>query len=311
MIAALLVLSGLSLLVLPGISGPPLRLPAAGWTRLAAASLLLGFAALEIGLMLLALPTVLRALHAAGFASICERVLTPLAPGGDVLGWAAALLAVVFGSRAWRAARRSYRAACAAEVEPWFGRHEDWDEFELVVLPTERVLAVSVPGAQRQVVISDGLVERLDADQLDAVLRHEATHHRFRHWRFSLLAISVERALRPLPFVARSTRALRTSLEAWADEAAAGDSASGRALVRRAIVALAGPVEDGTPRCPSRRLVRERARRLEHAPRAGAIVLRLAVLTPVFVLGVASVVLLASWAVGMHHAAALTGYCPD
>ena len=277
----------------------------------AAGSLLVGFVVLELGLMLLALPTVLRALHAAGFASICERVLKPLSPGGDLLGWAAALLAAAVGVRAVIAGRRAYRSACAAEVEPWLGRHEDRGEFELVVLPTERLLAVSVPGAQRQVVISDGLVERLDADQLDAVIRHEATHQRCRHWRFSLLAVSVERALRPLPLVARSTRALGTALEAWADEGAAGDSLSGRALVRRAIVAVAGPVEESGPRCPSSRLVRERARRLEYAPGSGGFALRVAVLAPVLVLFVTSILLLVGWTVGMHHAAALTGYCPD
>ena len=311
MIAALLVVSGLALVVLPGLYGPGLRLPAAECARLGAASLLLGFAALELGLVLVALPTVLRALHAAGFASICENVLTPLAPGGDLLGWFSAGLAVVVGARALSSGTRAYRDACAVEIEPWLGRHEDRGEFELVVLPTQRLLAVSVPGAQPQVLISDGLCERLDSDQLEAVIRHEAMHQRFRHWRFLLLAISVERALFPIPLVKRSTRTLRTALEAWADESAAGDSASGRALMRRALVAVAGEVEDADPRCAAKRVVRDRARRLERAPRPSPVVLRLAVHGPLLMLGVASLVLLTGWVAGAHHATALTGYCPD
>ena len=311
MIAALLVVAGMVLVVIPGIIGPPLRVPAAEWARGAAASLLLGVLAIETGLVLLALPTVLLELHAAGFASICERVLTPLAPGGDALGWIAALAAVAVAARAWWAGRCAHRSACAVEVEPWLGRHEDRGAFELVVLPTPSLLAVSVPTAHPQVLISDGLVERLDADQLEAVIRHEATHHRFGHWRFSMLATAVERALRPLPLVSRSADALRNALEAWADEAAAGSSASGRALVRDAIVAVAGPVEGSRPPSGSRRVVRSRTRRLERSPGAGAVAFRLAVHAPVLVLGMATVALLASWAVGAHHAAALAGYCPD
>jgi len=311
MIAALLVLAGFALVVLPGLIGPPLRLPAAEWARVAGASLLLGFAAIEIGLVLLALPTVLRALHAAGFASICERVLTPLAPGGDLLGWISGLVAMVIGVRAWRAGRRAYRNACAVEAEPWLGRHEDRGDFELVVLPTSRLVAVSVPAAQPQVLISDGLVERLDTDQLEAVIRHEATHHRFGHWRFSLLATSIERGLRPLPLVAKSSQSLRTALEVWADETAAGDSASGRALVRDAIVAVAGPVEDPQPHCASRRILRDRTRRLERGPAVRTVAFRLVIHAPALVLAMVSLALLTGWAVGAHHAAALTGYCPD
>ena len=311
MIAALLALLGLVLVVLPGVSGPPLRLPAAEWARLAGVALLLGFLAIEVGLTLLALPTVLRSLHAAGLASICERVLTPLSPGGEPVGWAAAVLAVVVGARAWRAGRRAHRRARGVEAEPWLGLHEDRGEFELVILPTPSLVAVSVPGPQPQVLISDGLVDRLDADQLDAVLRHEATHHRFRHWRFSFLAAAVERGLHPIPLVRRSTNALRTSLEGWADEVAADGSESGRALVRETLAAVAGPGSEPVPGCSSAPVVRARTRRLEYGAQSRSFALRVAVHAPVLTLGILGLVLVSGWVVGVHHAAALTGYCPD
>jgi len=310
MIAALLVLTGAALVALPGLVGTPLRVPAAEWARVAAASLFAGFATIETGLLLLALPTVLRALHAAGVASICEHVLTPLAPGGAVLGWTCALVATVIGVRAWRSGRRAFRTACAVEAEPWLGRHEDRGDFELVVLPTDALLAVSVPAPQPQVLISDGLVERLDADQLEAVICHEATHHRCGHWRYLLLATAVERGLRPLPLVARSTQSLRNALEVWADDTAAGKSASGRALVCSAIVAVAGPVEDTTAPKGPRRALRDRTRRLERGPATRGLPWRLAVHAPTLVLAFITVVLLATWAVGTQHAAALTHLCP-
>jgi Zn-dependent protease with chaperone function len=304
MIAALLALLGFVLIVLPGVSGPPLRLPASEWARVAAAALLLGFVAFEIGLVLLAMPTMLRALHAVGLAEVCESVAGPVTPGGDVIGWFAFVLAALVAVRASSAWRRARRSTCVAEAEPWLGRHEDRGDFELVVLPTPELVAVSVPAAQPQVLISDGLVERLETEQLEAVIRHEAMHHRFRHWQFSLLATSIERSLRPLPGVVRSTRALRNALEEWADEGAAGDTVAGRAVVRDAIVAVAGPV-DGAPESA----VGNRARRLDRGPSGRTFALRILVHAPVLLLGMTLVALSAGWAAGAHHVTALVGYC--
>ena len=297
MIAALLVLVGLLLLVVPGFIGIPNRGSGREWAQLSFASLLLGFATFEIGLTLVALPTVLLTLHAAGFAAICEHVLTPLSPGGDVIGWTAALVAGSVAARAWYAGKRGHQQACAAEVEPWLGRHENRGDFDLVVLPTTRLLAMSVPSEQPQVLISDGLVDRLDPDQVEAVIRHEATHHRCRHWRYSLIAASIERSLRPIPGMRKSTEVLRTALESWADEAAAGGSVAGRALVRRAITALAGPID--------------RRRRLDRSPARATVGLRFATYAPLLILAVVSLALFTGWVVGAHHAAALGGYCPD
>jgi len=310
MIAALLALLGLVLIVLPGLSRFPARLPAAEWARIAATSLLFGFIAFELGLVLLALPTVLHSMHAAGFAAICEKVLTPLSPGGDLVGWVAAIIAVVVALRAARAVRRARRNTSVVEAEPWLGRHENRGDFELVILPTPELLAVSVPAAPPQVLISDGLVERLDDEQLEAVIRHEASHHRFGHWRFSLLAAAVERGLWRVPLVARATESLRCALEGWADEAAAGDSPLGRSTVRDALVAVAGPIDDPVFHEP-RRALRDRAHRLDRGPSARTFVLRFVVHAPVIVFAVTSVVLLVGWAAGAQHAAAVAGYCPD
>jgi beta-lactamase regulating signal transducer with metallopeptidase domain len=242
-------------------------------------------------------------------AEICEGVLRPLSPGGDLTGWIAIMLALVVGTRAWRTTKRAVKSAEAVEAEPWLGRHEDRGDFELVVLPTDQLVAVSAPAGHPQVLISEGLVDHLDADQLEAVIRHEATHLRCGHWRFSLLATVVERALAPLPLVARSTRALRNALEGWADESAAGASDAERAVVRDAIVAVAGPLDQPPPGSVFGRVIRDRTRRLERRPARAALVVRLAVHAPVLVLALTSVTLVIGWAVGAHHAAALSGSC--
>ena len=309
MIAALLALFGLILIALPGLSRLPARLPAAEWARIAAASLLLGFIAFELGLVLLSLPTVLHRMHAAGFAAICEKVLMPLAPADDLIGWAAATVALIVAVRAGFAVLRARRNTSVVEAEPWLGRHEDRGDFELVVLPTRELLAVSVPAAPPQVLISDGLVERLDDEQLEAVIRHEASHHRFGHWRFSLLAAALERGLWPLPFVSRATDSLRCALEGWADEAAAEGSPGGRTTVRDALVAVAGSFDE--PASTTRkRAVRDRAHRLERGPSSRTLALRFAVHAPVVFCAAVSLALLFDWAAGAHHAAAVAGYCP-
>lgn len=310
MIAALLVLLGLVLIALPAFSRLPARLPASEWARIAAASLLLGFIAFESGLVLLSLPTVLHSLHAAGFAAICEKVLTPLAPGGDLVGWVAALAAFVIAMRAGFGVRRARRNTSFVEAEPWLGRHENRGDFELVVLPTRELLAVSVPAAPPQVLISDGLIARLDNEQLEAVIQHEASHHRFGHWRFSLLAAALERGLWPIPFVTRATDSLRCALEGWADEAAAEGSPGGRTTVRDALVAVVGPLDDPVS-TTRKRAFRDRARRLDSGPSPRTLALRFAVHAPVLVCAAVSVVLLVDWAAGAHHAAAFAGYCAD
>jgi Zn-dependent protease with chaperone function len=303
-IAVVLATIGLALLVLPGMLGSPRHLPAAEWARVAGISLLLGFATLEIALVLLALPTVLRTLDAVGWASACEHVLPPFGWVGDLLGWPAATIALVIGVRAWRGGSQAHATACATEVEPWLGRHEDRGSFELVVLPTRRLLAVSVPSASQQVLISDGLIERLAADELEAVLLHEATHHRYRHWRYSFLAASVERALLPLGLIERSTSAVRSAVEAWADEAAAGGLTSGRTLMRNALVALADP--DASP--STLRTVRERERRLERGPQDNSWPRRIATHVPALSLGAASVIF-TSLALESSRASAAIVHC--
>lgn len=308
MIVLLLFAVGAALLTTPGLVIPPLRLSSAEWARTVAISLVLGFVAIEVSLALLALPAVLGVADATGLASVCNWAVLRYAPASEAFGWFFAVLAVTLAWRAWRTGRRAHRRACAATVEPWLGHHENRGNYELVVLPTERLLAMSVPGAQPQVLISDGLVEHLDADELDVVLRHEEMHHRLAHWRYTAVAVSIDGAFRPVRFAARSTRALRAAIESWADDAAAGVSRKRRALVRQSLDAI-GCGSVGATDSWGGKLALDRLRRLDASVDGGAFAGRLRYVMPTAMLAATVLLLMAMWTAGAHHAVALAGNC--
>jgi beta-lactamase regulating signal transducer with metallopeptidase domain len=124
-------------------------------------------------------------------------------------------------------------------VEQELGWHGTLGGHQLVVLPSEELVAFSTAGRPGQVVMSRGLITALSDDELAAVLRHEVAHVQHRHQRYLLLARVVERSLGLLPMVRRGVTALRCAVERWADEAAAGPRSSGRASVHAALLRVA------------------------------------------------------------------------
>lgn len=295
MIAVSIILAGVVLLVVPGIFDQPRFLPGREWARAVAPSLACGLIAVVSGLVLFALPTLLAVLHSVGLADLCARVPVPFSPGGPLTGWVALVVAVLVSTRAVRGGHRALRDARSAAVEPWLGRHERRGDFDLVVLPTDELLAMSVPSRPPQVVISTGLVERLEPGQLDVVIRHEATHHRCGHWRYSLVAAMVESGLGPVPLVDRSARTLRASLEQWADEGAAGASTLRRTHVGRALAAVGAN--------------HRRRERLAH-PSGTTSGVPASAVAPALLLAPTALMAVAAWNLFAHHMAALASSCP-
>ena len=308
MTGALAIAAGFALLAAPGIVLRASPLNPRETARLAASTLAAGSVLIVGGLVLLALPAIVGAAHLGDLAEICARVLTPLTPRRDLVGLISAALAVILIVRAANAAWRAHRGAQRARAEPWLGHHEDRDDFELVILPTDDVLAFSVPGRKPQVLISRGLVAELEPRQVDAVIRHEAAHHDARHSRYSALAISVEAAFRPLRGVARSAEVLRAALESWADDAATSDSSATRASLRSALVFVAGRLTVDSRRASG---LARRTRRLDE--RAVRIATGGGLLhhSPLVLLTSSMVVVALGWASGVHHLAAAAGYCFD
>ncbi|WP_107705049.1 M56 family metallopeptidase [Nocardioides allogilvus] len=109
----------------------------------------------------------------------------------------------------------------------------------LAVLETEQPLAYCVPSLRTsRVVVSQGALDRLAPDELDAVLAHERAHLRARH-DLVLEAFSVlHRAFPRWVSSASALREVRMLVEVLADRVAARDA--GAQPLARALVGLAG-----------------------------------------------------------------------
>lgn len=243
----LLLLAGLGLIVLPGLCAPlGRRLSAAEWARLCRIALVAGAVLVEVSCVLYAGPTILRAAGALGLARMCERALRTLLPGEAWAGWLAAAGALSIAAFSALGALRAWRAAAGARIEPWLGEHAPAAGYDLVTLPTEKAIALSVAGAPGQIVVSRGLAESLSPSQLALVVRHEAAHLDLNHQRTLGLATALDHGFAFFPPARRSTGVLRTALERWADEVAAGDQPVARTVLRSAllnVVAIAVGVE--------------------------------------------------------------------
>lgn len=284
------------------------RILPADWARVTAGFLLVGFVALEISLVLLATPTLLRAVGVEGLANACRRMLGELAPGGVSVGWSAAILAVVLPVLGVNGLHRSRRAQRQMYVEQWLGLHDRREDTELVVLPTRHSVAYSVPGVPPQIVISQGLVEALPADELDTVIRHEHAHLQHHHDAYLRLAAVLERAL---PFSYASTRVLRVALERWADEDAAGPNPANRATVRRALFRMTDVLEaPSVAAFSSADTIAERATALERPAVRPSRFCRATAYGALLTLVGMLVVGVAAWAAEVNMMLGMARFCP-
>jgi Zn-dependent protease with chaperone function len=112
----------------------------------------------------------------------------------------------------------------------------------LVVLDNDAPDAFATPGANGRIVVTRGLLRALSADERRALLAHEAAHlvHRHACW---LLAAELAAAANPI--LTPTVRAVRHTVERWADEDAARAVADrrlvARTLARTALLIRAAP----------------------------------------------------------------------
>lgn len=273
-----------------------------------------GAAVVEVAALLYAAPTLATSSGITALAQLCERMLGPLAPGGRFAGWTAAAVALtlpVLGAVGWVRARRTARQV---RVERGVGRCDTFGAHELVVLPTSGLLAVSVPpaGARRrrgQIVVTDGLVDALAPEELDAVLRQAAHLEHGDHGRLVLAAV-VERAFAWFPPARRSTATLRIALERWADEEAAAATGD-RGVVREALVTVTASLAavPSIGAFPAVETIGERLAALDGAPPRPALMPHLLLYCPGTALGGAAALALVSWVSGAGSVVALAGRC--
>jgi hypothetical protein len=108
----------------------------------------------------------------------------------------------------------------------------------LVVVESDRPEAFTTPEANGRIIVTRGMLNALTETERGAMLAHEASHLRHRHawW---LLAVDLAAAINPT--LRATARAVRHSVERWADEDAADATADRRtvahALARAALAA--------------------------------------------------------------------------
>ena len=213
------------------------RVHPADWARWSFGSLIAGTVALETTLVLFALPTVLRAFGAHALVAACGRMTGSLMPGGPVVGWSVAMMAMLLPTAfvvGLRRARRTNRdvAACVAGLSTVLIAGHD-----VVLVALDEAVALTVGGRRPVIVVSGGMRDALSNDELEAAVRHEASHAAHGHGRYLAVLAGLDHAFVLLPFVRRSTAAVRCGIERWADEDAAGGCPGGRRVVRDALVA--------------------------------------------------------------------------
>jgi len=307
----LLLIGALGLLVLPGATRRlGRRLAPAEWARLCGLALLAGVVVLEVTALLYAAPTVLRAVGVHALAEACERALGPLVPGGPAAGWTAAAAAVALPVLVLRAGAQARRSSRQAWMEPCVGLHSSYGEHELVEIPTERILAFSVPVPRPQIVVSSGMKQVLRADELRAVVEHERAHLELGHHRFLVLASALERGLAFLP-LGPSTRATRAAVERWADEAAVRNRPEARGALRSALLAVtAAAVGPGVAGFSTADSIVERVDALAVPARQPSPMVRASLYAPGALMGSALTVLFGASATSAQVLVAVAGHCP-
>jgi Zn-dependent protease with chaperone function len=207
---------GVVLLTAPALVAR-LRMDPASQVRLACTAASAGIWTLAIGIVLTASPLIMWWHDGADVDAVAARHVSP---GGPWAWAAAAILAAAGVTWTVRSLHRSITVRRRAGLPRWaahaFMRDADAGA-EVRVADAATPLAFAVPGRDEHVVVTRGLVERLPADSLRAVLAHEGAHLRLRHDRHLLVLATYQRLWGWLPGVDTAVRAHRDAIERWAD----------------------------------------------------------------------------------------------
>lgn len=215
-----------------GATAPRLsrRLPPALATWLMSAGGMLAAAASSTALALVAFRVVAQTQSLTSRGHWSDAVLNQHEPvSAPVAVAAVTVLTVALGSGVYAVLNgaRSTLAAYQLAAEVGGG--------ELHVLDSGRASALAVPGRHGRIVVTSGLLRRLDAGERRALLAHERAHLRHRHHLHQSVT-NIAAALNPLLWQLRA--AVRLSCERWADEDAA--AVSPRGTVAQALLRAAG-----------------------------------------------------------------------
>ncbi len=306
MILALL-LVGLLLLWFPRLAASmSRRFPAHEWASVTFMSVVVGSVAVMVGLVLSAEPLLQSAIGSSEI-DYCRDALAPFAGGSPFLSLVATVAVIVVAIRMISTAVRSRRATRRARIEPWLGEHSDREGFELVIVPTDRLVAYGVAGGDRQVVLSEGLRATLSPREMDAVLAHESAHLRLHHSKMLTVLSAIEAGLGGVPLVRRSITQVRSSLEFWADAAAEAEYTVTIHTLCAALVGVTASASALAPTMPAE--ARDRMHRLRRRPAPRPALVRAILYAPVALLALVVAMSAVGWLTDAHHALALGAPC--
>ncbi len=312
MLLGILFLSGLALIGLPGmLRGVGMRLEPSEWAGMSRLAMGTGWLAVELALVSQAAPTVFRTLGVTALADACEKMVGIWVPGGPVLAWAGAGAALLMPTLGLVGAFRARRTWANVHIEAGLGRRDQFEGFEVAVLPTDRAVAFSVHHrGEDQIVVSEGLLAELDHAEAKLVLRHEAAHLQYRHHRYLLFGAAIEMAFLGLPVARSSVAAMRNALERWADDTAAGTDLARRWNLRTALLGVADtamhePIAALWGSAP----VADRITALEDTPARSSSTRRLVTYAPIAVVAFSGAAALGLW-LGQLPAIVSMASCP-
>ncbi|MEV0388516.1 M56 family metallopeptidase [Nonomuraea sp. NPDC050643] len=121
--------------------------------------------------------------------------------------------------------------------------------YDAYVLPTQERVAYCLPGRRGRVVLSQGTLDLLGPQELEAVLQHERAHARGRHDLVQLPFIALAQAFPWLPAARVAREVVPVLLEMMADDHAR--RAHGEFLLARTLVRMATPRLDGGAAMPA------------------------------------------------------------
>ena len=231
----LLLVCGMLAVAMPGIRPQVMLAAAPRWfVRLAVLSVGLGVSAIVGALVLSASVGAMHLLLGVGVTPVDH-----LAPEGALGSIAAAVAFVWILGRTLLLVHRAARGRRAGRVDDWLGDHQPTGDLDVVIIPTDAAVAYNIPGRRPQIVISEGLRNRLPSEVLSFVLDHERAHLRARDRWVTLLATALETAFVFAPGAGRTAMALRIALERAADETAAGRQLARRQRIARGMASAA------------------------------------------------------------------------
>ncbi|WP_328470057.1 M56 family metallopeptidase [Actinoplanes sp. NBC_00393] len=204
-------------------------------------------------------------------------------------------LLISLGRVSYRARARRARHRMLVDLLDRVERREEIKGGEVRVLDGPLPMAYCVPGRDPRVVLSDGVLQVLDPEQVDAVLAHERAHLRHKH---ELVMESFTAFYRAVPRPLRSRApldAVHLLLEMVADDAAR--RRTGPAPLRAALARLADavPLAEEVAADPEGESRRRRLARLDGPDRSSTTLTVAATTAAVGLLVLPTVVLVVPW----------------